>query len=62
METLGWKLPAQPPFIPANWAGKVGQVPYPAYASEDTLKSPQPFPEKGDLTRPWYFAGTTHGT
>lgn len=60
IETLGWKAPAQPPFIPANWTGKVGQVPYPAYASEDTLTAPQAFPEKGDITKRWYFAGKIH--
>lgn len=60
IETLGWRKPAQPPFLPANWPGKVGQVPYPDYVNEDTLNGQQAFPEKGDLTRPWYFNGKTH--
>lgn len=57
---LGWKAPPQPPWIPANWPGKVGQVPYPPYLNEDTLKQPQSFPEAGDLVKPWYFAGRTY--
>jgi len=56
-EKLGWKIPSQAPFIPANWAGKIGSLPYPAYANANTLKEPQPWPEPGDLTRPWAFAG-----
>jgi ABC-type nitrate/sulfonate/bicarbonate transport system substrate-binding protein len=59
-ETLGWRRPAQPPFLPANWTGRVGQVPYPDYVNEDTLQGQQLFPEKGDLARPWYFDGKTH--
>jgi sulfonate transport system substrate-binding protein len=60
METLGWRTPTRPPFIPANWSGRVGQVPYPDYVNEDTLQGQQRFPEPGDLVRPWYFDGTTH--
>ena len=59
-EKLGWKVPAQAPFLPANWTGKIGQLPYPAYANVTTLKSPQPWPEKGDLTRAWTFDGKTY--
>ena len=44
-EKLGWKIPTQAPFIPANWAGKIGSLPYPAYANANTLKEPQPWPE-----------------
>lgn len=57
---VGWKIPERPPWIPANWPGKVGQVPYPPYYNEDTLKEPQTFPEKGDLVKPWYFGGMTY--
>ena len=46
-EKLGWKIPAQAPFLPANWNGKIGQLPYPAYANANTLKEPQPWPEPG---------------
>lgn len=57
---LGWKIPDRPPFIPDNWPGKIGHIPYPPYYNEDTLQEPQAFPEKGDLVRPWYFAGKTY--
>ncbi|MGC2053042.1 MAG: hypothetical protein WA665_06005, partial [Pseudolabrys sp.] len=59
-EKLGWKIPTQAPFIPANWAGMIGSLPYPSYANANTLKEPQPWPEPGDLTRPWAFAGKTY--
>lgn len=59
-EKLGWKVPTQPPFIPANWPGKIGQVPYPSYDNVTTLKEPQAWPEPGDLTRPWSFNGKTY--
>lgn len=59
-EKLGWTIPARAPFIPANWNGKVGQLPYPDYANVNTLKSPQTWPEAGDLTRPWTFNGKTY--
>lgn len=54
---LGWKVPAVPPWIPPNWTGKIGQIPYPPYLNEDTMAQPQSFPERGDLVKPWYFAG-----
>ncbi|WP_336490407.1 ABC transporter substrate-binding protein [Methylobacterium nigriterrae] len=54
---LGWAVPKRPPFIPANWGGKIGQLPYPAYPNASTLTAPQPWPEPGDLTRPWSFDG-----
>jgi ABC-type nitrate/sulfonate/bicarbonate transport system substrate-binding protein len=59
-EKLGWKIPAQAPFLPANWSGSIGKLPYPAYANVNTLKSPQPWPEQGDLTKPWAFNGKTY--
>ncbi len=59
-EKLGWKVPAQAPFLPANWSGTIGKLPYPAYANVNTLKSPQPWPEPGDLTKPWAFNGKTY--
>ncbi len=52
---LGWAVPKQPPFIPANWTGTPGKIPYPEYLTIENLKEPQPFPEKGDLTKPWSF-------
>ena len=59
-EKLGWKAPAHAPFLPANWSGTIGKLPYPAYANVNTLKSPQPWPEPGDLTKPWTFNGKTY--
>lgn len=59
-EKLGWKIPTQAPFLPANWSGKIGQLPYPTYANVNTLKSPQAWPEAGDLTKPWAFNGKTY--
>lgn len=57
LERLGWAVPKQPPFLPADWSGKVGNPPYPAYPNADTLKEPQSWPEKGDLTKAWSFGG-----
>ena len=57
---LGWKIPSAPPWIAPDWSGKIGQIPYPPYRNEDTLKQPQSFPEAGDLVKPWYFAGKTY--
>jgi ABC-type nitrate/sulfonate/bicarbonate transport system substrate-binding protein len=54
---LGWRVPAQPPILPAGWAGTVGKPPYPEYLSFLNMKAPQPFPEAGDLVRPWSFNG-----
>ncbi len=57
---LGWAVPQRAPFLPANWPGKIGQLPYPEYANALTLKAPQPWPEKGDLTKAWTFNGKTY--
>jgi len=54
---LGWKVPKVPPFIPAEWKGSLNKFPYPEYVTPLNLKQPQPFPEKGDLTKQWSFAG-----
>jgi sulfonate transport system substrate-binding protein len=54
---LGWKVPERPPFIPADWKGSLDKFPYPEYVTPLNLKEPQPFPEKGDLTKPWSFSG-----
>ena len=54
---LGWKVPKVPPFIPAEWKGSLDKFPYPEYVTPLNLKQPQPFPEKGDLTKQWSFAG-----
>jgi sulfonate transport system substrate-binding protein len=54
---LGWAVPSVPPSIPADWPGKLGELPYPPYDTYLTLNTPQPFPEKGDLTKPWVLDG-----
>ena len=58
--TLGWKVPKVPPFIPEWWKGSLDKFPYPEYITPLNLKEPQPFPEKGDLTKQWSFAGKTY--
>lgn len=54
---VGFAVPAKPVFLPAGWNGTVGKPPYPPYYNLDTMKGPQPFPEKGDLTKDWQFKG-----
>ena len=58
-DRLGWKIPSVPPTVPAGWAGKLGELPYPAYDTILTMKGPQAFPERGDLTKPYTFNGQT---
>jgi ABC-type nitrate/sulfonate/bicarbonate transport system substrate-binding protein len=58
-DKLGWVVPKTPPFIPANWTGSLDKLPYPEYLTPVNLKAPQPFPEKGDLTKSWSFGGQT---
>lgn len=55
---LGWTVPEQPSFLPKNFSG-VGKLPYKSYGAE-LLDGPAPFPEKGDLTKPWTFMGKTY--
>lgn len=59
-EKLGWAVPKRPPYLPADWTGKPEQPPYPAYVNSLNAKAPQPFPESGDLVKPWKFDGKTH--
>jgi ABC-type nitrate/sulfonate/bicarbonate transport system substrate-binding protein len=54
---LGWQKPDRPPFIPADWEGELGNVPYPRYDNIDTLSGPQRWPEEGDLSKEWEFDG-----
>lgn len=60
LEKLGWTVPARLVYLPADWAGVVGKVPYPPYDNPSTLTAPQPFPAAGDLARPWTFGGQTY--
>ena len=57
-ETLGWKVPEQPAFLPPDWTGVVGQPPYPDYGV--MFMGKQPFPQTETLTRSWSFMGTTY--
>jgi ABC-type nitrate/sulfonate/bicarbonate transport system substrate-binding protein len=57
-EKLGWAIPERPPFLPGDWGG-VGNLPYKPYAA-DLLKGPAPFPEPGELKKPWTFMGKTY--
>lgn len=57
---LGWAVPERPPFIAADWKGQPDKFPYPDYPNPVSMKTPQPFPEKGDLTKPWTFGGKTY--
>jgi ABC-type nitrate/sulfonate/bicarbonate transport system substrate-binding protein len=56
---LGWAVPKEPPFLPAGWNHDLAKLPYPDYATPVSLKEPQAFPEKGDLTKAWSFGGKT---
>jgi sulfonate transport system substrate-binding protein len=56
-EKLGWSIPAKPTFIPVNWPGEIGKLPYPSYPNVQTLTEPQKWPDPGDLTREWAFDG-----
>ena len=57
-EKLGWKVPERPPILSKDWSG-VGNLPYKPYAA-DLLQGPVPFPEPGELTKPWTFMGKTY--
>lgn len=52
---LGWAVPKLPAFVPADWKGEAGKPPYPPYGV--SVMGPQKFPEPGDLTKEWTFAG-----
>lgn len=57
---LGWAIPKSPPFLPAGWQGKPNQPPYPNYMNALNTTATQPFPESGDLVKPWSFGGRVH--
>ena len=60
IEKLGWAVPTRLVYLPKDWPGTIGKVPYPPYDNQATLKEPQPFPAAGDLTKPWTFGGRTY--
>lgn len=55
---LGWKIPERNPIFEGSQV-KFGVFPY-EYKRPFSFTSPQPFPVKGDLTKPWYYAGKWH--
>ena len=57
-DKLGWKVPQRPAFLPADFGG-VGNLPYKPYGAA-LLHGPAPFPEPGDLKKPWTFKGKTY--
>lgn len=57
-ESLGWKVPSKPVFLPHDWKGEAGKPPYPPYGLMHMGK--QTFPGPGDLTKEWRFAGKTY--
>ena len=57
-EKLGWRVPERPPFLPRDFGG-VGNLPYKPYGAA-LLNGPAPFPEPGDLVRPWTFMSRTY--
>lgn len=57
-EKLGWAVPERPPFLPKDFGG-VGNLPYKPYGAA-LLNGPAPFPEPGDLRKPWMFMGKTY--
>ncbi|HJU24763.1 MAG TPA: glycine betaine ABC transporter substrate-binding protein [Casimicrobiaceae bacterium] len=57
-EKLGWAVPKHPPFLPNDFGG-VGNLPYKPYGAA-LLHGPAPFPEPGELTKPWTFKGKTY--
>lgn len=54
-DMLGWKVPTLPPYIPPGWAGKSARTTLPEYETYLNMKGPQPWPERGDLTRAFRF-------
>ena len=57
-DKLGWKVPEKPPFLPKDFGG-VGNLPYKPYGAA-LLNGPAPFPEPGELRKPWTFKGKTY--
>lgn len=57
-EKLGWAVPKHPAFLPKDFGG-VGNLPYKPYGAA-LLHGPAPFPEPGELTKPWTFKGKTY--
>lgn len=59
-DKLGWNVPKQPVFLPANWSHPLDKLPYPEFLNPVNGKTPQTFPEPGDLKKAWSFGGKTY--
>lgn len=57
-QKLGWKIPERNPLF-AGAQVKFGVFPY-EYRRPFALTAPEAFPVKGDLVKPWYYAGKSH--
>ncbi len=57
-DKLGWAVPERPVFLPKDFGG-VGNLPYKPYGAA-LLQGPAPFPEPGELKKPWTFMGKTY--
>ena len=44
-------------FLPPDWKGDPTKPPFPDYMHSGNTKSPQAFPERGDLVKAWSFGG-----
>lgn len=59
--TLGWKVPILPPYINTQWMRNAGRSnKLPAYDTFLSMKGPQPWPERDDLTKPFKFGEVTY--
>jgi sulfonate transport system substrate-binding protein len=59
-DMLGWKVPVLPPYIPPGWSNKSVRTTLPPYETYLNMKAPQPWPERGDLTRNFRFGDRVH--
>jgi hypothetical protein len=57
-DKLGWRVPERPAFLPKDFGG-VGKLPYKPYGAA-LLSGPAPFPEPGELRKPWTYKGKTY--
>jgi ABC-type nitrate/sulfonate/bicarbonate transport system substrate-binding protein len=54
-------FPKVPPFMPGELVRHpFDKMPFPEYSTPVNTKTPQAFPEPGDLVKPWSFGGKTY--
>jgi ABC-type nitrate/sulfonate/bicarbonate transport system substrate-binding protein len=59
--TLGWKVPVVPPYVDTEWTSAASRrLTLPPYATFLSMKAPQPWPEREDLTKPFRFGDKTY--